>query len=186
MAKSPKEKLNMHVQLHSLSVLFEQNTVHKLSSFPPLYIRLSRGSQSVESAHITLVESSPGSSTYTAHWDQVETLQLSLGITRDLESGEFGSKHLKFLLKIFSEGKSSHRTLASYTFDVASLNLSCLDIIPFSKEKQTLECSVGKNATSVISSVTLDVTFHYSLMHDQFAYSLEASTSDIPLDSNTK
>ncbi len=173
-----KETLNLQAQLHSLTVCFERNAVQMLASFPPLYVRLSRGSQTVDSEQVLLSESSPGSCKYTARWGQTEMLPLSLSLTRDIESGEFGSKHVKFLLKIFSEGKPSHKTLASYTFDVASLKLSCLDVVSSSKDGQRIECSVGKNAASAISSVSLDVTFHYSLMRNRFAHSWEGTPPD--------
>lgn len=175
---SGKEKLYLQTQLHSLSIHFEESAIQLLASCPPLYVRLSRGSQTVDSKQVTLSETSLGSCIYTADWDQLEVLPLIVTLSRDADTGEFGPKGLKFLLKIFSEGKSSHKTLASYTFDVASLNLSCLDVVPSSVEGQRLECSIGKNATNAILSVTLDVTFHYSFMHNRFAHSEVETPSD--------
>ncbi len=176
MDNSTKEQIYLQTQLHTLNVRFEQDALQMLASFPPLFVRVGRGSQTADSEPVALFESSQGSCTYTAVWDQMDILPLSLSMTRDRLTGEYGTKHVKFLLKIFSEGKSAHKTLATYNLDVADLNLSSLDFVPSSKEGQRIEFSVGKNALSAISSITLDVTFYYSPIDNRFAHSPPSST----------
>ena len=178
MAETPhvrKHKLKLQSHLHSLSVQFGSSTVQRLTSFPPLYIRLSRGSHSIDSANVSLVESSPEMCAYNAFWEG-ETLSLPIGMARQTVSGIFETKHLKLVLKIYSEGKSSHKTLASHNFDIASLNLSSLDVAGSSKERQNLVFTIGKNAKTSIANITLDVTFQYSYLPDQSDRSSEEST----------
>lgn len=173
---SEKLRLRMQAHLHSLSIQFCKDSVQMPTTFPPLYVRLSRGSRFVESARVSLEESPPASGIYTARWEG-DVLSIVLGLSRDVETGSFASKDVKFLLKIYSESKSSHKTLATCTFDAVQLNLAALDFMPSSTEKKILRLGVGKNATNAIKGVTLEVTFQFEFLKEEGISSF-ASKSD--------
>ena len=170
-----KQRLKLQTHLESLSVQFKQNTVQTPSSFPPIYIRMTRGSRVVESSNVPLTASTTTPGKYSAQWEG-SILSMVLTVSRDVKSGRFESRDVRYQLKIYSEGKASHKTLASCRFDVTNLNLQSADCSP-SAEKQQLQFSVGKNATAAISDIVLEATFQYELLPDQPTFSLEESTS---------
>ena len=170
-----KQRLKLQTHLQSLSVQFKQNTVQTPSSFPPIYIRMTRGSRVVESSNVPLTASTTTPGKYSAQWEG-SILSMVLTVSRDVKSGRFESRDVRYQLKIYSEGKASHKTLASCRFDVTNLNLQSADCSP-SAEKQQVQFNVGKNATAAISDIVLEATFQYELLPDQPTFSLEESTS---------
>ena len=156
-----KQCLELHTQLQSLSVQFSSDVVHVPSSFPPVYIRMTRGSRSAESSKVHLIPSTSTPGMYTATWTEA-ILSMTLTVSRDVESEIFVSRDVKYQLKIYSEGKTSHKTLASCTFDVTSLNLESASYS--STEMQQLHFLVGKNAATAISDVVLEASFLYEIL----------------------
>ena len=168
-----KQHLDLHTQLHSLSVQFNKGAVQIPSSFPPVYIRMTRGSHSADSSRVHLIASTITPGKYTATWTEA-TLSMTLTVSRDVESGRFVSRDVKYQLKIYSEGKTSHKTLASCTFDVTSLKLETANCL--STKKQQLQFLAGKNAATAITDIVLEATFHYEILPNQPTFSPEGST----------
>ena len=172
-----KQRLKLQTHLQSLSVQFKQNAVQTPSSFPPVYIRMTRGSRVAESSNVSLTASTTTPGMYSAQWEG-SSLPMVLTVSKDVKSGKFESRDVRYQLKIYSEGKVSHKTLAGCRFDITNLNLQSVDYSP-SAEKQQLQFNVGKNATAAISDIVLEATFQYELLPDQPTFSLEESTGII-------
>lgn len=171
-----KRKLQLQVSPHSVSIHFQPNTIALPASMPPLYLRVTRGSRSTESPQATLEEVVAGSMMYTATWPSC-TLTLNVALNRHSVSGEFEAKEIKLHLKIYSEGKSSHKNLASCTYNINCLNLSALDFVAASSETRQISLSMGKFALAAIHSIVLEATFHYEYLADDFDISVEQSRS---------
>jgi hypothetical protein len=101
-----------------------------------------------------------------------------LAISQDAASGKFESKEIKFQLKVASEGKSTKKSLAGCSYDVACLNLSALGHTGVSSETREISLSTGKSAAAAaIRAITLEATFHYEFLQDDFDISVEQSRS---------
>lgn len=174
--KATKRKLCLQVSPHSVSIEFQPNSMSLSASLPTLYLRMSRGSRATESDQAILQEGLQGSTTFKASWKR-STLPLNLALSQDAVSGKYLCKEIKFQLKIASEGKAAHKSLAGCLYDVTSLNLSALDYVTASSETRQVYLSTGKSAaaTAAIRAITLEATFHYRFLPNDFDISMEQS-----------
>ena len=173
-----ERKLYLQVCPHSVSIEFQPNAASLSASLPALFLRLSHGSRATESTPAKLQEGYSGYTTYRASWNK-SALPLNLALSQDASSGEFQNKEIELQLKVpASEGINSHKSLASYTYDVTCLNLAALNYAMASSETRQIFMSTGKSAAAAaIRAVTLEATFHYRFLHDNFDISVEHSRS---------
>ena len=175
--KTVKRKLHLQVCPHSVSIEFHPNAASLSASLPALFLRMHRGSRAAESTPAPLREGLSGPTTYRASWNS-SCLPLNLAISQDAASGKFESKEIKFQLKVASEGKSTKKSLAGCSYDVACLNLSALGHTGVSSETREISLSTGKSAAAAaIRAITLEATFHYEFLQDDFDISVEQSRS---------
>ena len=172
-----KRKLYLQVSPHSVSIEFKPNAVSLSASLPPLYLRMTRGTRAAESTHAALQGAAPGSTTYTATWQSCD-LPMNVALYRNATSGKYASKEIKFQLKIHSKERS-HKSLASCTYDISCLNLSALDYVATSSETRQVSLNAGLSAAAAaaIHAITLEATFHYEFLQDNFEISMEQSRS---------
>lgn len=175
--KTVKRKLHLQVYPHSVSIEFHPNAASLSASLPALFLRMHCGSRAGESAPASLQEGLPGSTTYRANWKS-SCLPLNVAISQDADSGKFESKEIKFQLMVASEGKSTKKSLAGCSYDVACLNLSTLGSAGVSSETRQISLTTGKSAAgAAIRAITLEATFHYKFLQDDFDISVEQSRS---------
>lgn len=174
--KTTKRKLYLQVSPHSVSIEFQPNAVSLSASLPALFLRISRGSRATESTQATLQGLS--GSTYRASW-MSSTLPINVVLSQDTASGKVERKEIKFQLKIASEGKLTHKSLAGCTYDISCLNLSALDYTGVSSETRQISLNTGKSAAAAVAirAITLEATFRYEFLHDDFEISVEQSRS---------
>ena len=173
-----KRKLYLQLSPHSVSIEFQPRAASLSASLPDLFLRVSRGSRATETSPAKLQEGLSGSTTYRVSWSN-SVLPLNLVLAQDETSGQFQSKEIKVQLKIASEGKSSNKSLASCAYDVTCLNLSALNYVGASSETRQISLSMGKSAaaTAAIRAITVEATFHYKFLQDDFDISVEQSQS---------
>ena len=174
--KTVKRKLQLQVCPHSVSIEFHPNAASLSASLPALFLRMNCGSRAAESIPASL-QGLPGSTTYRASWKS-SCLPLNVAISQDADSGKFERKEIKFQLMVAPEGKSTKKSLAGCSYDVACLNLSTLSSAGVSSETRQISLSTGKSAAgAAIRAITLEATFHYEFLQDDFDISVEQSRS---------
>lgn len=173
-----KRKLYLQISPHLVSIELQPQAASLSASLPDLFLRVSRGSRATETSPVKLQQGLTGPTTYRASWSN-SSLPLNLVLSQDETSGKFQGKEIKVQLKIASEGKSSHKSLASCTYDVTCLNLSTLHYVSASSETRQMSLSTGKSAaaSAAICAITLEATFHYEFLRDDFDISVEQSRS---------
>ena len=161
-ARVKGQGLTLKMSLHSVSIQFSKNASQVPTTFPPLYVRVSHGSQSTSSSTVTLSELHHRSGNYVANWE-AGSPPITVEFHRSADGAAVAPAELKFHLKIFSEKRQSHKSLASTTLHTADLNLAEV----LTTERKQLMLSVGRNATAAIHNCELDVTFEYECREEQ-------------------
>ena len=167
-----KRKLELCISPHSVLIQFDQNAISLSASMPPLYLRISRGSRSVDSSLASLERSMTGSMMYTANWEN-SNLAFNVTLIQQSSSGNFDSKEIKIQLKIDSGDTSRQKSLASCTYDISCLNFSALDFVKTSSETRQISLRMGKSASAAIRSILLEATFHYNYLEEEEDVSVE-------------